>query len=187
MSEHISMKKIIFFVFSSILVFTATLCVRLGGFKAVHIEISEYPELNLAYKEHIGPYHKIAQVITEVEAWAQTQHLPCAQTFGEYIDDPRVSDERRLRSNGGCLIDKASSRSLDLNTSNIKIKTVPAKKYILARFTGAPSIGPLKVYPKVEDYMLKHNLKRTGSVFEIYTIKSNSESTTEYLFSFELL
>lgn len=192
------MKKIVFFVFSSIIVFTTTLFVRLGGFKPVDIELSDYPNLHLAYKEHLGPYHKIAGVITEVETWVGSQHLSCDRTFGEYLDDPRTTDERRLQSNGGCIIDATSALTLEKSlkvlrpsndpiASDIKIKAIPAKKYLLARFTGAPSIGPFKVYPKVEKYMREHNLKSTGAVFEIYTIKNNSEATTEYLFSYDYI
>lgn len=181
------MKKIIFFVLSSVFVFVITLLVRLGGFKTVEIKISEYPSLFMAYKDHLGPYHKIAQVIAEVEAWASTHHLNCPRTFGEYIDDPRTVDERRLRSNGGCLVDAAFALNLKTESTDpkIQLKTLPAKKYLVARFTGAPSIGPFKVYPKVEQYMQAHNLKPVGPVFEIYTIKNNSEAITEYLFSFE--
>jgi AraC family transcriptional regulator len=176
-------KKLLFFILSSALVFAATVYFRLGAYKPVKIEYSEYPELFLLYKEHMGPYHKINETIEQVEQFATLNHIPCLKTFGEYLDDPRQVEERRLRSNGGCVLN--STMVVDpalLKDTEIKFKHIDRKKYVLATFDGAPSISPIKVYPKVENFISEHKLQNLGTTFEIYSILSSSEAHTEYLF-----
>lgn len=171
------MKKLLLFILSSILVFAATLYYRLGAFKKVDIKYQEYPELHLLFKEHFGPYHKINDIIVEVETWAIGQNISCKKTFGEYFDDPRTVEERRLRSLAGCVLDSQTNGNND-----IQYKYIPAKKYVVAKFDGAPSISPLKVYPKVENYIKEKNLSPVGPIIEIYTLINERSATTEYLF-----
>lgn len=171
------MKKVLLFFLSSFIVFAATIFYRLGGYKPVDVRYQEHPELKLLYKEHIGPYHKINDVLREVETWAVTHGLACSRTFGEYFDDPRTTEERRLRSHGGCVLDETPKDS-----GEFKFKIVAPNKYVIAKFEGAPSISPLKVYPKAEKFMSEHKLAQNGAVIEIYLIKSESEAVTEYLF-----
>ena len=50
---------------------------------------------------------------------------------------------------------------------------------VVALFTGAPGIGPLKVYPKAEDYIAEHRLLRRGWVMEIYEVfNANTKKPT---------
>lgn len=182
------MKTLLFFIFSSVLVFLATLFFRLGGHKPVDVVRAERPELHILFKDHQGPYHSINDVILSVEAWASQHNLSCTQTFGEYFDDPRQVDERQLRSRGGCILNRQLSQELmeSLKTSpGLNATSIPARHYITAAFHGAPSIGPFKVYPKVEDYFENEGLVRDGAVIEIYTILSKNEAQTEYLFPFK--
>lgn len=172
------MKKVIFFVFSSFLVFLTTLYFRLGGHKDVSISTEDFGPYVLLYKIHYGPYHKIADVIAEVEAWAATKNLDCRLTFGEYLDDPRTVDEKRLRSLGGCLL------PTDFNETPAPYltKKLDRKSFVIARFSGAPSIGPMKVYPKVEEYIRERKIERKPSVIEIYDIRGGDAAITTYLF-----
>jgi AraC family transcriptional regulator len=52
---------------------------------------------------------------------------------------------------------------------------------VVALFTGAPGIGPLKVYPVAEDYMLENKLTRKGGVIEIYEIFDKRAMQTTYI------
>lgn len=186
------MRKLIFFVVSSLLVFAITIFFRLGGHKNVEIEVAHYPDLHFLYKEHIGAYHKINDVIQVVEAWAAENHIPCPRTFGQYLDDPRLIEERRLRSLGGCVLegsieflDHFSKQNQKMDQLDLSYALIPSRKYVVARFDGAPSIGPMKVYPKVEKFLSENNWALDGSVIEIYTIKSKNKALTEYLFPYK--
>jgi len=172
------MKWVFLFIISSIVVFSTTLYFRLGGYKDVQIERSEQPGFHIIFKPHTGPYHKINSVIKNVEKWAQDNKVSCTKTFGEYIDDPKITEEARLRSRGGCI----TNSKVDHLSDDIEYLFVEKMKVLKATFNGSPAIGPLKVYPKVEDWMLANRLSLSGSVFEIYIVINEKEVQTEYLF-----
>lgn len=159
-----------------------------GAFKSVTVAMDERGPYTMIYKNHVGPYHKIVSVIEEVETWAKANNLKCRLSFGEYFDDPRVVEEGRLNSRGGCLIDPLveeekitlekikSTLPKDFNIGEIK-KT----NAVVALFTGAPGIGPLKVYPKAEDYITENKLTRKESVIEIYEVFDKQSMQTTYI------
>jgi AraC family transcriptional regulator len=171
----------IFFVFSSLLVFFITVFFRLGGHKSVAIERTEMAAIQLVGKKHTGAYHKIGPVIEEVEKWAKANNIPCARTYGEYIDDPRIKDEDRLQSVGGCIVTNVDATAT--LPPDFVLATIEAGPRIVAVFKGAPSIGPFKVYPAVEEFMEENKLKAAGPVIEIYEFNGN-DARTEYLFRY---
>jgi AraC family transcriptional regulator len=149
----------------------------LGFYKPVDIGIAERPAMNLLFKPHTGAYHLIGPVIREVEAWSAQNHVACDKTFGEYIDDPDAVDQDRLRSRGGCLV----AGPVEIKPPDFQYETRPGRKYVVAHFSGSPSIGPFKVYPKVHAYFAKQKLKSTQPVIEVYTVHDNTVET-EFLF-----
>jgi len=151
----------------------------LGGWKTVTITESKMGPYYLIYKEHVGAYHKIAPVITEVEEWAKSQKIPCQKTFGEYFDDPQSVEEGRLKSRGGCIMTEKPNAQLP---QNMNTHEIPEKDYVVANFEGSPAIGPMKVYPKVMKHFEAMQKKINGSVIEIYEVHSQTAMTTTYLF-----
>ncbi len=159
-----------------------------GAFKSVSIDQDERGPYLVVYKNHIGPYHKIVATIEEVETWARANKLKCRLSFGEYFDNPRVIEEGRLNSRGGCLADPlAEEEKVILEKlknalpQDFKIAEIKKTKAVVVLFSGAPSIGPLKVYPKAENYMLEHKLTPKGSVIEIYEVFDKRSMQTTYL------
>jgi len=149
-----------------------------GAFKPVIITQKKAGPFHVVYKSHVGPYHKIVPQIEEVEKWAKSQGMDCRLSFGEYLDDPKQTEEVRLRSLGGCIVD----RPLDQLPESFEQKTIPEKNYVTAIFEGSPGIGPLKVYPKIFKYIEDQGLIREESVLEIYEIHSPESMTTNYYF-----
>lgn len=175
------MKYILFFVLVVIISFSLFLANYLGAFKGVDISEATQGPFQTVYIEHVGPYHKVNKVIEKVENFMKSQGAPCKRTFGEYLDDPQTVEEARLRSRVGCLVESAPAGLPE----DMKLGEIPQRKYVVAVFTGSPGIGPLKVYPRVNDYMVKQKLKQSGAVIEIYEIHSITEKnamTTTYLF-----
>lgn len=162
-----------------------SLMYRLGSFKPVTFErkTKNGPYILLA-REHLGPYHKIAQMISEIETWARSQGEPCTLTFGEYLDNPDNTDEDRLRSRGGCLIsNEAKADELKKNLpdgTTISVTTIDDA--LVAVFDGSPAIGPVKIYPKAFETMQALDLKSDGAIFEIYEVLSPTQGRTTYLF-----
>lgn len=158
--------------------FFAYLLSYLGAFKSVEVtEVTEGP-YKMIYTEHVGPYHTIVGNIEKVEKWAKANGVQCAQSFGEYLDNPDVVEHDRLRSHAGCVVTEVPTNLPE----GFKFQEIAAKKYIKAIFSGAPSIGPMKVYPKAQDYIRDHNYHLNGAVIEIYTILGPKEMTTSFLF-----
>nr|WP_295901156.1 GyrI-like domain-containing protein [uncultured Bdellovibrio sp.] len=176
------MKYILVFVLVAVTSFGLFLANYLGAFKGVDISEASQGPFQTVYIEHVGPYHKVNKVIEKVENFMKSQGAPCGRTFGEYMDDPQVVEEARLRSKVGCIVETLPAGQLP---EDFKTGDIPQRKYVVAVFTGSPGIGPLKVYPRVNDYMVKHGLKQTSAVIEIYEIHSITEKnamTTTYLF-----
>lgn len=175
------MKYILVFVLVAILSFGLFLANYLGAFKGVEISTVQQGPFKTVYLEHVGPYHKVSKVIEQVENFMKSQGAPCGRSFGEYLDDPQAVEEARLRAKVGCIV-----QSVPANLpAEMKAGEIPERKYVMAIFTGSPGIGPLKVYPRVNDYMLKNKLKQSGAIVEIYEIMSIAEKnamTTTYLF-----
>jgi AraC family transcriptional regulator len=151
---------------------------NLGVFKEVSIQESTYPEMILIYKDHVGPYHKIGDIIKEVEAWAKDKNINCSKSFGQYMDDPRVAEHERLRSRGGCIVD----RTIAELPADLKTMTVPARNYYIATFGGSPWIGPYKVYRKVFSLAESQGKPISEPVIEIYELLGTNEMQTTYLF-----
>lgn len=178
------MRYILVFVAVAITAFGLFLSNYLGAWKGVDISHANQGPFTTVYLEHVGPYHKVNKIIEKVEKYMQTQGVTCGRTFGEYMDDPQVVEEARLRSKVGCLVEKAPENMPE----EFKSGEIPQRDYVVAIFTGSPGIGPLKVYPRVNDYMLKQDMKQSGPVIEIYEIHSITEKnamTTTYLFPYQ--
>lgn len=182
------------FIFFVLIGFTGFMTFHLGVWKGVNIQKKTYPDFILLYKEHMGPYHKTVSAIEEVEKWAQANNIDCRLSFGKYLDDPQATEEARLRSWGGCLILNPSKQSaeafnaaLPKHPGDFKIEGSAEREFVIAEFTGSPGIGPMKVYPKVAEFMEQARLRQSGPVIEIYEILDRAakrEMKTTYLFPF---
>lgn len=159
-----------------------------GAFKSVTVNSDTRGPYTIIFKNHIGPYHKIVSVIEEVETWSRANGLKCRLSFGEYFDDPRVVEEGRLTSRGGCLIDplvESENQQLEKIKSTlpagIMTDVIEKGPFVVALFTGAPGIGPLKVYPVAEDFIAEKSLRKKGPVIEIYEVFDKRAMQTTYL------
>lgn len=161
-------------LFVAIAVFVYRTASYVGAFKDVAITVSEEPAKNLVFKTHIGAYHKIVPVIESVEAWAREHKIDCRLSFGEYLDNPDIAEEDRLKSHGGCVVPELPKEL----PKDFESKILPAQKFVKAVFDGSPGIGPLKVYPKVQSYAHEHNLKLKGTVLEVYEIHDEIHDQT---------
>lgn len=151
----------------------AFLYFKLGAGKPVHVELKPLATLRLLYKEHKGPYHQIGPVINEVEAFASRRNIPCKKTFGVYLDDPETVNEGRLRSEGGCVVDRPVTPEAGFFYREI----VDAAPYVFATFAGSPAIGPQKVYPKAREFANARGIKLKPEILEIYEVRGDQVDT----------
>ena len=150
---------------------------HLGLFLPVQINEETRPDMFILFKDHIGPYHTVAELISSVEVQAKRDGLDCSMTFGEYFDNPDNVEQDRLRSRVGCISNKPYAKTpLELKTDKI-----PTRRYVVGYFLGSPAIGPWKVYPKIKKYLSEWKIAREDNAIEIYTMTDESINT-EYLF-----
>lgn len=181
-------KHTIFAIGLGMLIFFLYLFQYTGAFKSVSVTVDQRPHYFVIYKDYIGPYHKIVQTLQDVEVWGKTQGLSCRLTFGEYFDDPRLIEEGRLKARAGCLIDPLKKEEETIYQqlkaklpADIKADEIQPTRAVVAIFEGAPGIGPLKVYPKAEDYIAENKLTRKNSVIEIYEVFDQKSVQTTYV------
>lgn len=171
-----------------ILVFSLYLFQYTGAFKKVTVTVDQREQMHIVYKDYTGAYHKIVATIEEVEAWSKKNELKCRLSFGEYLDNPNQVEEGRLRARAGCVIDPlvpAEAIQFEKLKSKLpvgyKADTIHPMKAVVAIFAGAPGIGPLKVYPKAQEFIAKEKLIAQGSVYEIYEVFDSKSMQTTYL------
>lgn len=175
---QIQVKYLLMPLLIAIVVFVVYLMNYLGAFKPVIISQKKAGPFQVIFKSHVGPYHKIVPLIEDVEKWVKAQGQDCRLSFGEYLDDPKQTEEVRLRSNGGCFVTEPFAQIPE----GFEQKTIPEKNYVTAVFEGSPGIGPLKVYPKIFQYLEDQKLAREESVLEVYEVFSAEKMTTTYYF-----
>ncbi len=185
-------KHVFFAVTIGLIAFFLYLAQYTGAFKSVFVGIDQRGPYTLIYKEHVGAYHKIVEKIQQVESWAKENKLDCKFTFGEFFDDTGLTEEGRLKSRAGCLIEeKNSAAQTVLKTLTLPVDILRAEytktKAVVALFSGSPGIGPLKVYPKAENFIHEGKLKRKGAVIEIYEVLDSQTMNTTYIFPIEEL
>jgi AraC family transcriptional regulator len=173
-------KTFLLAIFTIVVSLGTYLYFHLGVYEPVNVALEKRGPFELLFKQHTGPYHQISGAIQAVETWVQEHHMQCAQTFGEYLDNPETVDEDRLRSHGGCVLTTAVA----VPPPEFQYQKRAERNYAVGRFKGSPAIGPYKVYPKVRRFLNEHNLKSSSPVIELYTVNGN-EMTTEYLFAID--
>jgi len=191
------MKLLIATVLIAAVVLVLAFVVRLGGFKDVKLADEELGPLRTVAKVHVGAYHKAVPVIVEVETWAHNNGENCRLSVGEFLDDVETVPEDRLRSNGGCVVEKnweasgpppdsgpspGPSTRLPALPEGFSYREIPRRRYVTAEFEGAPSIGPLKVYPKARRRIEEQGLVPDGPVIELYEVLPGEKVRTKYLF-----
>ncbi len=181
-------KHTIFALAIGLLIFFLYLFQYTGAFKSVSVQIDQRGPYVVIYKKHVGAYHKIVSIIQEVEKWSKSQGLKCRLSFGEYFDDPGLVEEGRLHSRGGCIVDPLVENEKVIIEKirnsvpkDFMVDIIPETKAVVALFSGAPGIGPLKVYPKAEKFIMENKLQKKDSVIEIYEIFDAKSMQTTYV------
>ncbi len=172
------MKSIMAIMILGLIGLVIYMSITLGLFKSVSVVEGPYQELHLIYKDHLGPYHTIAEVIKDVETWVQAEGFECKITFGQFLDDPSVVEHERLKSRGGCVV----ARFPEKFPVEMKTLLVPSRNYITARFDGSPWLGPYKVYSKVAKFADERNIRIDEPVIELYKLIDAHHLETTYLF-----
>lgn len=171
-------RAVVLGIFTGLIILAGYVVYYTGFYKEVRIEVGEAGPFLILTQDHYGPYHLIVPKIEAVEKWVKAQGKDCSRSLGQYFDHPDEVEQERLRSRGGCIVDAR----IDQTPVDMKYDEIPRQKYVIAVFEGAPGVGPLRVYPKVAEFIETKNLQGLPGVIEVYTVLSPTEVTTTYYF-----
>jgi AraC family transcriptional regulator len=100
------------------------------------VEVKDMPELYVAYVRHIGPYKGDSELFeglfNRLMSWAGPRDLlrfPETQVLAVYHDDPKVTDEEKLKTSACITVPKDTPVD-----GEVGYMTIPAGKYAAARF-----------------------------------------------------
>lgn len=102
----------------------------------VHVEVMEMPAYHVAYVRHIGPYkgdsNLFENLFNRLMRWAGPRNLlrfPETQIMSVYHDDPKITDENKLRTSVCITVPEDTPVEGDIGKM-----TVPGGKFAAARF-----------------------------------------------------
>lgn len=135
----------------------------LGIFNKVTIEQTSAGPYKIACLDHIGQYKNICAKIKNAEKLLAEQAVLPLAACGIYYDDPKTVPSDKLRSKGGFIIEGEAKLEI------LEKVDIPVRDVVLARIKAHPAVAALKIYPKINKYLIENNLTPAGPVLEIYT------------------
>ena len=110
--------------------------IKMKGQEQIQVEVKEMRELNVAYVRHIGPYKGDSELFenlfNKLMKWAGPRGLlrfPETQVLTVYHDDPKITDEDKLRTSACITVPKNTPVE-----GAIGKMTIPGGKFAVARF-----------------------------------------------------
>jgi DNA gyrase inhibitor GyrI len=117
----------------------------------------------VVYEDHVGPYPLVAQVIKDVTKILDDANVKHGDGIAQYYDDPKTVPADKLRSIGGVIVD-----GMIQVDSPLAVRMIEYNHYVVAAFKGLPIVGPMVVYPKMEQWMKANNKTLNGPIIEVY-------------------
>lgn len=143
-----------------------------GFFADIKMEEKEMGGYLVIGKDITGPYEQTGKYMQQVESKIKAEGIPVSKGLGIYYDNPDVTPKEKCRSFVGSIIDKNDmAKALSIQASDLRIDSIPTAQSVVVEFPANNQIsymvGPIKVYPALNEYMKEKNYKCTLS-FEVY-------------------
>jgi hypothetical protein len=146
--------------------------IYMGFFEKIKLEEKKDGGYIIVGMEITGPYKDVGKSMKSVQQKLDKIKVKHSQSIGVYYDDPATVAPDKCRSLVGAILpNQQSEKMVGLESSGLKLDSVPAAKAVIAEFplknTLSYMIGPMKVYPAFTNYMKEKGYKSTLS-YEIY-------------------
>lgn len=155
-------KKIVLVGIVVIVIALAGISLYLGAFSSVSIEKAAAGPYKIACLDHIGPYKDICKKIYSAKKLLDEQGVIPGAACGVYYDDPKTTPSDKLRSKGGYLLE--SDAKLDI----LEKLEIPQREVVIAKVKAHPAIAAVKIYPKINKWLVENNSVCVGPCLEIY-------------------
>lgn len=145
-----------------------------GGFNSIKVKTEVTGGEVIVYKEVKGNYKQTPDITNEIYYYLLNElGIETYKGIGVFYDNPKEVEEKKLRSESGCIIEARDIERLNSDKCKYKIQILPTDTVITAEllFKGTLSIfmGFIKVYPAIEKYAQTHNMGN-GPIIEIYDV-----------------
>ena len=171
----ISRKKKYYYLISLLLLFILLVAFNLGVFKKVSISQGTRGPYSIIYIPHQGAYHLIKEKVHLVGKMLDEQKISKINPGALFYDDPRDVPIEKLRSEGGYFVEQEVNLHHPFDQ-----KTIPQRKVIVGTTKAHSFLAPFKIYPKVVEFMKRHQLQHAGPVLEKYLPKGIIEVEVPY-------
>ena len=142
-----------------------------GAFIKVTVTEREMGPFYFVYAPHTGDYAKVGPVMNGVMTkLANNFNIKTIRCMGIYYNDPKTTKAADLKSEVGCLLEKADQAKSDTIMKKMKMRIMYPKMYYLAEFPMKNQmsfmVGVVKAYPVLAEYMKAKGYKTPS--LEIY-------------------
>lgn len=176
------MKKILIILIAFVLVISlgfVGLLAYMGMFSEYSVTEEIIGPYKYVYKSHTGPYTETGAIGMEVYNSLLQDDIKTTLGLGVYYDNPATTPADQLRSEMGSIIELQDYAKLATLGDKYTVKNISAIKCMVVRFpiknTLSYILGPIKVYPIMEDYMLAkgYTSKDGDAGYEFYDMQRN--------------
>ncbi|MBM9579316.1 GyrI-like domain-containing protein [Leptospira sp. 201903070] len=156
----------------------------MGAFDRVQVQEEKLGPFSVLSHERIGDYRNVGLSYEILQRELPPKGIQNFKLFGIYFDNPNVVPKEKLRSEVGVILAEPLSKVPEGLSIDLKLRTIPEKKYVFAEFPLknflSIFLGIYKVYPIVFQACEARgcNLKEKSSM-EIY--EPLTERKTTYL------
>jgi len=162
--------KILFVSFLLLILIISMYC---GAFVKIEIKEEKVGGETIVYEEMVGDYKNSGKVMDKIYYdLLESYSIETYKGVGIYYDNPQVVEKDKLRSEIGVVIEEKDLNNLEEVRKEYRVKQIEEKNYVVSKFPykGQLSImfGIMRVYPRINKYLDKHNISQDGFVMEIY-------------------
>jgi hypothetical protein len=164
--------KTILVIIALLLVILILFLAYMGVFKSISFEEKEMGPYVFAYQDHTGDYAQSGPVFEAVYETLLEHGIETELGLGIYYDDPAITPKEDLQSKLGSIITREQADEIEKRGIPVSVMTVDKKMSLVTEFPIRNNlsyfIGPMKVYPAMEQYMIKNDYKTAVAGLEIY-------------------
>ena len=155
-----------------VVVSAAAWLLYMGFFSKVSITEKQMGPLTFVYTSYKGDYAKTGPVFETVRnKLAKEFNVTNVKGMGIYYSDPNATKKEDLKSDVGCLLERADALRADEIMKKMKVRIMFPKNYCSTEFPMKNQIsiilGIVKVYPEITKYMKAKGYRMTPAM-EIY-------------------
>lgn len=165
------MKKLLTFIVI-LVVLILWLWWYLGGFSNLQVEEKEMGPYTMVYVDYVWAYEKVWPVMDEIYQTLTKAGITQTAGIWIYYDDPAITPKDELKSEVWSVINSEDISKVEDLWTSYQIKTIEKSEKVVVAFPYknmlSYMVGPMKVYPIVNDYMIEKGYNAEIPRIELY-------------------